>query len=120
LDRTFDNSLKLHEAVIMAVVGMRIYPGTDLHERALREGCIAPDTDLLTPRYYLAPGLTEEHIFERLEEFAHRSPNWIAGDPTPGYARLVERLRRRGAAGPLWSYFAMVRRLAPAFTQDAS
>ena len=120
LDRTFDNSLKLHDAVIMAVVGMRIYPGTDLHERALRERCIAPDTDLLTPTYYLAPGLTEEHIFRRIEEFARQSPNWIAGDPTPAYARLVERLRRRGVVGPLWSYFAMARRLAPAFAPGAT
>ena len=120
LTQTFDQSLKLHDAVIMAVVGMRIYPGTALHERALHEQCITPDADLLTPTYYLAPGLTEEHIFRRIEEFARRAPNWIAGDATPAYTRLVERLRSRGVAGPLWSYFAMVRRLAPAFAPEAT
>jgi hypothetical protein len=35
------------------------------------------------------------------------------GDPVPAYSRLVERLRRRGVVGPLWSYFAMLQRLQP-------
>ncbi len=113
LQVTYENSLKLNGAVIMAVVGMRIYPGTALHGRALREGCITPDTDLLTPIYYLAPGLAEAQVFGTLQQFAQQSPNWVIGDPTPAYARLVERLRARGVPGPLWSYFSMVQRLWP-------
>jgi radical SAM superfamily enzyme YgiQ (UPF0313 family) len=120
LEVSFKNSQRLVGAVIMAVVGMRIYPGTALHEHALRERCITPDDDLLKPTYYIAPGLTEEQVFARLEEFARGSPNWITGDPTPAYARLVDRLRRRGMVGPLWTYFAMVRRLAPAFAPEAT
>ena len=95
----------------MAVVGMRIYPGTQLFERALAEGCITRDTDLLQPAYYLAPGLTEEAVFAQLQEFARLSPNWIVGDPVPGYLSLIERLRKRGVVGPLWSYFSTVQRL---------
>lgn len=114
LQTTYANSLKLDGAVIMAVVGMRIYPDTALYERARREGRITLDTDLLTPAYYLAPGLSEEQVFDALQEFSRRSTNWILGDPTPGYTRLVERLRSRGVAGPLWSYFSMVQRLWPA------
>lgn len=113
LQTTYANSLKLDGAVIMAVVGMRIYPGTALHARALREGCITPETNLLTPAYYVAPGLTEAQVFGVVQDFAQRSPNWIIGDPTPAYTRLVERLRARGVAGPLWSYFSMVQRLWP-------
>ncbi len=74
---------------------------------------ISRDADLLTPRYYLAPGLTEEAVFAQLQEFARLSPNWIVGDPAPGYASLVERLRQRGVVGPLWSYFAMLQRIQP-------
>jgi radical SAM superfamily enzyme YgiQ (UPF0313 family) len=114
LEQGFRNSQKLTGAVIMAVVGMRIYPGTALHQRALREGCLSTDTDLLSPVYYLAPGLTTEGIFTRLQDFARRQPNWIAGDPAPAYGRLVERLRSRGVAGPLWSYLAMLQRIQPA------
>lgn len=113
LEASFQNSQRLPNAIIMAVAGMRIYPGTALEQRALREGVITPDTDLLPPVYYLAPGLTEEGVFARLREFAKRSASWIPGDPGPSYASLVQRLRRRGVAGPLWSYFAMLQRIMP-------
>lgn len=113
LERGFINSQRLKGAVFMAVVGMRIYPGTQLVERAIAEGCIAHDADLLSPSYYLAPGLTQESIFAQLQHFARRSPSWIAGDPDPAYKALVARLRRRGVIGPLWSYFAMMQRLWP-------
>jgi radical SAM superfamily enzyme YgiQ (UPF0313 family) len=111
LQAGFENSTRLRGAVIMAVVGMRIYPGTQLFERALAEGGITRDTNLLKPAYYLAPGLTEEAVFAQLQEFARRSPNWIAGDPVPGYLNLIQRLRQRGVTGPLWSYFSTVQRL---------
>jgi radical SAM superfamily enzyme YgiQ (UPF0313 family) len=113
LERGFANSQQLNGAVIMAVVGMRIYPGTQLFAQAVAAGQIKPDANLLTPAYYLASGLTSESIFEQLQEFARRSPNWIVGDPDPAYQKLVARLRQRGVAGPLWSYFSMIQRLWP-------
>ncbi len=97
----------------MAVVGMRVYPGTGLQRRALRERRIQPDTDLLSPIYYLGADMSSEAVFGLLNEFAGESPNWIVGDPTPEYARLVERLREKGIVGPLWSYFAMLQRIRP-------
>jgi len=97
----------------MAVVGMRIYPGTSLFERALAEGRVTRETNLLKPAYYLAKGLTQEAVFDRLQEFSRLCPNWIPGDPAPAYARLVERLRQRGIVGPLWGYFSMIQRLWP-------
>ena len=95
----------------MAVVGMRIYPGTPLFAQAVAEGVIQADADLLAPAYYLAPGLTEEIIFAKLRDFSRRSPSCIAGDPLPGYQELIQRLRKRGVAGPLWSYLSAVQRL---------
>jgi radical SAM superfamily enzyme YgiQ (UPF0313 family) len=111
---SFDNSRRLPNPVILAVVGMRIYPGTGLFRRARREGRIAAGTDLLNPAYYLAPGLSPDAVFGQLETFAQRSPNWIVGDATPAYAQMVERLRRRGVVGPLWSYFALLQRIRSA------
>ncbi len=113
LQQGFANSRHLANAVIMAVVGMRIYPGTSLYQRALREGCVKPEADLLNPAYYLAPGVTAEGTFAQLEEFCRLSPSWIVGDPAPAYRRLVERLRQRGVVGPLWSYFSHLQRLWP-------
>lgn len=116
LTESFENSRKLRGAVFMAVVGMRIYPGTALHRRAVDEGQLAPGTNLLSPRYYVSPHLSEAGVFRRLEEFARISPNWIVGDPVPGYAGLVERLRKRGVAGPMWSYLSIIQRFWPVGT----
>ena len=113
INEGFKNSGRLAGAVILAVVGMRIYPGTQLFERACKEGVIKADADLLPPTYYLAPGLSEESVFTQLRGFARSSPGWVVGDPDPNYSAFVERLRRRGVVGPLWSYFAMMQRLWP-------
>lgn len=118
LDTSFENSQRLNRPIIMAVVGMRIYPGTTLAQRALREGRIQPETDLLPPVYYLSPELAEEAVFGRLREFARRSPNWITGDPPADFANFIARLRRRGVMGPLWSYFALLQRIAPQGVAD--
>ena len=113
LRRGFQASLRIKNAVMMAVVGMRIYPGTPLFQQALAEGCIGRHSDLLCPTYYLAPGLSVDGVFDQLKEFARRAPNWIVGDPVPAYTNLVERLRKKGAVGPLWSYFSTIQRLWP-------
>jgi len=107
----FENSLRLKDAVVLALVGMRIYPGTLLFERAQSEQRIAPGADLLEPQYYLSAELEEQDIFEQLREFSRRSPNWIVGEPNPNYVRMAERLRAKGVIGPLWSYFALMQRL---------
>jgi radical SAM superfamily enzyme YgiQ (UPF0313 family) len=59
----FARSLHLDELRI--TVGMRIYPGTPLARRAVAEGVIESEDDLLHPRFYLAPGL-EPWIHERV------------------------------------------------------
>ena len=118
METSFANSLRLQGPIIMAVVGMRIYPGTTLAARALREGQIGIDCDLLSPAYYVSPRVTQEAVFAKLHDFARRSPNWIAGDPPPDFVNLVARLRQRGVVGPLWSYFAMLQRIVPQGAAD--
>jgi len=113
LEASYRNAQKLPASVVMAVVGMRIYPGTPLYDRAVQEGIISKEEGLLQPKYYLAPGLDEAALFGALQRFAAESPGWIVGDPSPVYLRFVERLRQRGVVGPLWSYLALMRRLWP-------
>ena len=60
----FARSLDLE--ALKVTVGIRIYPGTALARRALEEGVIASEADLLFPAFYLAPGL-EPWIHERVE-----------------------------------------------------
>lgn len=116
LTETLENSTRLQGAVILPIVGMRVYPGTPLHEHALQQGWMQPATSLLEPLHYIAPGLTADIIQQRLAEHVKRHPNWIVGEPPASFQQLVERLRQRGVVGPLWTYFAMLQRLplAPA------
>jgi radical SAM superfamily enzyme YgiQ (UPF0313 family) len=59
----FAQSLGLDQ--LRVTIGIRIYPGTPLARRAVAEGRIAADDNLLQPRFYLAPGL-EPWIYERV------------------------------------------------------
>ena len=113
LNRSFENSHRLGGAIILAMPGMRIYPGTPLFERARAEGSVSPSMNLMAPAYYLAPGFSFESILGQLKGFASQAPNWIVGDFDPAYEKLVARLRQRGVTGPLWSYFATAQRLWP-------
>jgi radical SAM superfamily enzyme YgiQ (UPF0313 family) len=113
LQESFKNSRHLKNPVMMAVVGMRVYPGTPLFRRAVKESVITQETDLLTPTYYLAPELTSEGVFEQLHCFMQQTPGWVPGDTTPAYASLSSQLRKRGVMGPLWSYFAMTQKIWP-------
>lgn len=63
----FAGSLGLDDLRI--TVGIRIYPGTPLAQRAVAEGVIARDENLLFPHFYMAPGL-EPWIHQRVASFA--------------------------------------------------
>ena len=49
----------LHLDVLKLTVGTRIYPGTPLAKRAVKEGMIAAEDDLLYPRFYMRTELED-------------------------------------------------------------
>jgi radical SAM superfamily enzyme YgiQ (UPF0313 family) len=100
----FENSKRLKKTVHFPFVGMRIYPGTRLWQRAIAEGRIDAQTDLLHPRFYISPDLTEKDIFSMLSGFSESSPNWIVGELPPEKTRVIEGLREKGVLGPLWEF----------------
>ena len=120
LEETLVNSRQLRDSVVLPIIGMRVYPGTSLQQRAIAEGAITSDTELLEPFHYLAPGLTAEGITSSLAQFVKTDPNWIIGEPPPSFHQLVERLRKRGVVGPLWTYFAMLQRLPTGLVASGS
>lgn len=73
-------SLAFADALPMDAVklsaGIRIYPHTPLERLARQKGVIAPDDDLLAPRFYLAKGL-EGWLDETVEKWMSTRLHWI-------------------------------------------
>jgi radical SAM superfamily enzyme YgiQ (UPF0313 family) len=65
VEESLEFALSLGLDTLRVTVGIRIYPGTALARRALAEGRLSPEDDLLEPRFYLVPEL-EDFIQERL------------------------------------------------------
>jgi len=63
----FADSLQLD--LLEITVGIRIYPDTPLAVRARAEGLLAPDDDLLRPRFYLAEDI-KDWITPRVTKWA--------------------------------------------------
>ena len=57
-------------------IGVRIYPHTALARTAVDEGVIAPDDDLLQPRFYIQEGL-EEWLRETARRWMEDRPHWF-------------------------------------------
>lgn len=85
--------------------GLRVYPGTPLHEVAIREGQIAPAASLLRPVFYVSPGLGPERLRATVHAWTRSRPNCIPAEEFPPPPDLVQEalaLRRRdGLKEPL-------------------
>jgi len=73
----FADSLKLDTLKI--TMGVRIYPHTPLARKAIDDGVLSPQDDLLFPRFYLAKGL-EDWLPEILKRWATARPPWKIQD----------------------------------------
>jgi radical SAM superfamily enzyme YgiQ (UPF0313 family) len=104
LDETFKNIDKLNRTVLFFFLGMRIYPHTDLYERALAEGQITGREDLLRPTYYQPKAIRLSRIDERVRQKAAGRRNWVIGAGGEEGARTIETLYGRGFTGPLWEH----------------
>jgi radical SAM superfamily enzyme YgiQ (UPF0313 family) len=62
-------------AWVNVTVGIRLYPGCALTRRAVQEGLLDPADDLLTPRFYLAPGL-DGWVWDHMDAVVAQSPRW--------------------------------------------
>jgi radical SAM superfamily enzyme YgiQ (UPF0313 family) len=80
----------LHLDFLKVTVGVRVYPGTPLARRAVQDGMISGEDDLLFPRFYLAHGL-EPWIHERVAEFERGHPDLPRGSLTRSEPRVPER-----------------------------
>jgi radical SAM superfamily enzyme YgiQ (UPF0313 family) len=105
-DKTVDETVRLIQQTapraVIAMTGLRIYPGTALEALALREGVIPPGFSLFRPAFYFAgkdPERGSRHVFEKAglgkTWFFPGRKNWSASL----WPRLLRLFHRRG---PMW------------------
>ncbi|HEY6007376.1 MAG TPA: lipid biosynthesis B12-binding/radical SAM protein [Geobacteraceae bacterium] len=87
---------------VIAMTGIRIFPHTPLHERAVTEGFIHRETSLLEPVFYIAPAVRGT-LCDLVTREAMARTNWVA----PGLElnmsdAMLEALRHFPVRGPLW------------------
>jgi radical SAM superfamily enzyme YgiQ (UPF0313 family) len=99
LNETFENSKKITRSVFFPFIGLRIYPGTKLHEIAIREKIIKETDPILEPVYYVSKDIDLESMKMKAKQTGKQ---WIFPDDDLGDIML--RMRKRDKKGPLWEY----------------
>ncbi len=99
LDETFENSKRIDNTAFFPFVGMRIYPGTKLHDLSIKEGVIEKEDDLIEPRYYISKEVDTTRLKERA---AATGKNWIF--PDKDFSENIKKFRNKNKKGPLWEY----------------
>ena len=95
-----NNIEKLSRCVVFAFNGIRIIPGTPIHRRAINEGMISREDDLLEPKYYFSPETTPEYI---TKEVGASFRNRIDRISSPGSGQeKISILQKMGFKGPIW------------------
>ncbi len=103
LDETFSLFNRINATAVIALIGIRIYPDTLIHCKAIEDGVVEKDKNLLEPVFYLAPDIEPETLLSRVYKYAMQSNNWIV----PGLdircdTNVLAALRKMGKRGPLW------------------
>jgi radical SAM superfamily enzyme YgiQ (UPF0313 family) len=101
---------ELAPTAVVAMVGLRIYPGTRLAEVARTAGIIGEHEPLLEPRFYAAGHAADDPrvgwLLEQVTAAAAPRRNWFLPGARDWSAAWGPRLLRRfGKAGPLWRNF---------------
>ncbi len=100
VDEGLKNLLQLEKCVIFAGIGVRIFPGTAVHEWALEESNITPDQDLLPPTYYFSGDIDTDVIHQKiLAAFKNRLDRIY---PDGQHVETAKSFHAMGYRGPAW------------------
>jgi radical SAM superfamily enzyme YgiQ (UPF0313 family) len=87
---------------VIAMTGIRIYPGTLLERCALRDGIISDGDSLLEPVFYISPAI-REGLCDLVTQEALKRRTWVV----PGLeinisSAMLDAIRMFKVRGPLW------------------
>lgn len=77
LEEGIENVLSLRQTVNFLFLGIRIIPGTPLMRRALEDGALSENDDLLDPVYYISPHIDRQQAQEQLTEAFADKPHCV-------------------------------------------
>ncbi|HLB25137.1 MAG TPA: radical SAM protein, partial [Nitrospirota bacterium] len=105
LVKTLDMMDRLRPNAVIAMLGIRVFPGTELAKRAKAEGVLKDENIGLRPAFYFSPKLDMAAVSEHLARYGREHSNFIM----PGiHLRMTDKIRARlrayGFTGPLWEY----------------
>jgi len=101
---------ELDPTAIIAMLGVRIYPGTEMEGIALSHGVIGKGTNLLQPHFYISPEL-KGRLEEMIQTRALARRQWIVPGLEINITQpLMEGIRRFGIRGPLWELVGRMKR----------
>jgi hypothetical protein len=107
LNENFEMIRKLKGDAIIAMLGIRIYPGTELEKISIREGLITARTDLLSPRFYISPEIPIDELTARVKEFTLANSHCVVpGLGIRSSEAMYSVLRKHYSEGPLWGYLS--------------
>ncbi|MFH0728032.1 MAG: lipid biosynthesis B12-binding/radical SAM protein [Pseudomonadota bacterium] len=104
LETTLGHLDKLKKSVLFLFCGMRIYPRTELFDRALAEGLITETQDFLEPVFYQSPSISREEIIGRIKARGGHRISWVIGAEDEKTGPVISRMYERGYTGPLWEF----------------
>jgi radical SAM superfamily enzyme YgiQ (UPF0313 family) len=95
--------------------GVRILPHTEVARRAVEEGQLEPDADLVLPRFYFSPRLDEARLRERIRRTMALRPAVVrAAEEDAAVQRVMSfALSRLGVAPPYWRFLPPLLRSFP-------
>lgn len=95
------NIARLERCVVFATMGLRIYPGTLLHKKALEDGVIKENTDLLEPVFYFSPEVKPDFIKDTVtHDWESRNDRIFTWDRKN--IEIARSCHRMGFRGPAW------------------
>ena len=102
IEESFQLMDQLDPTAVIAMLGIRIYPGTEMVQVAQFQGMIHQNSNLIFPHFYISPTLGGR-LEEIIREKALERKRWIV----PGLEinisqNLMEEIRRFRIRGPLW------------------
>ena len=93
---------RMNPTAVVAMTGVRLYPGTPLTNSLIQQGRVARHDIGLLPAFYIEPEI-RDFLPRYLRQQAVQAGNWVlpglAAPILPGSQRL---LRGLGISGPLW------------------